>query len=100
MKGKTGYIYQSKYSKQVVGRTYIYRNLGYDQENKCYKGLIKNFNGEYIITIEDENNKAYAYIADKEDALKEIIKSNNQELLKTGKFKELIDCLDSYLESK
>jgi hypothetical protein len=100
MKGKRCYLYKSKYSDEIVGRTYVYRNLGYDQENKCYKGLTKNYDSEYLITIEDENNKCYAYIVDKEEALKEIIKSNKGELLKTYKFKELLDSLNSYLESK
>lgn len=85
------YIYKSKYSDERVGRIYISNNLGYCEEDKCHKGLTKNHEGEYIMTIENENNKNYAYKIDKEDALKEILKYNKQELLKTFKFKDLVD---------
>lgn len=56
-----------------------------------HKGLTKLKDGTYVIIIgtQWQGQRDYAYTVSKEEALDEILKSGNQELLKTKKYVEL-----------
>lgn len=100
MKQKHIWLHKSKYSDKKVSRIYGNKNLGYDKENECYKGISKTVDGQYIIIIsyEKENKKDYAYIVTPEDALKEILDAGKTDLLKTKKFKDLVDVLHKAMD--
>ncbi|MGL5711556.1 MAG: hypothetical protein ACRCX2_00935 [Paraclostridium sp.] len=56
-----------------------------------HKGITKLKNGKYVIieTSDWQNMKNFAYIVSEKEALQEILRSENQELLDTIKFKPL-----------
>lgn len=58
-----------------------------------HKGLTKLRDGRYVIIIgtQWQGQRDYAYVVDKEEALQEILRSGNMELLDTKKYKELKD---------
>lgn len=93
-------LYKSKYSDKKVSFIYENRILGYDEDEKVYKGISKTTNSEYIIikSYEEKNKKSYAYIVTPEEAVKEILKANKTDLFKTYKFKNLLDVLNSAID--
>ena len=56
-----------------------------------HKGITKLKDGRYVIIVGSDwqGERDYAYIVDAEEALQEILKSQNLDLLETKKFKEL-----------
>jgi hypothetical protein len=66
-----------------------------------HKGLTKLKDGRYVIIngSDWQGDRDTAHIVSKEEALKEIVKSDNFELLKTKKFKELKELYDSTIGS-
>jgi predicted RNase H-related nuclease YkuK (DUF458 family) len=56
-----------------------------------HKGITKLKDGRFVIIIgsQMQGSKDYAYIVSKEEALQEVIKSGNLELLEDKKFDEL-----------
>jgi len=56
-----------------------------------HKGITKLKDGRYVIIIgtDWQGERDYAYVVDADEALQEILKSQNLDLLETKKFKEL-----------
>ena len=100
MSKKHIFLYKSKYSDVKVSRISENRILGYDEDEKAYKGISKTANSEYIIikSYEEKNKKNYGYIVTPEEAVKEILKANKADLFKTYKFKDLLDFLNSAID--
>lgn len=85
-------------STTVIGRVRYNADLDYwDGRNwsnggvGMHKGITKLKDGRYVIIIgtQWQGEKDYAYVVSKEEALQEILKSGNQQLLKTKKYAEL-----------
>lgn len=90
------YLYEG--SDEIVARVRYNQVLDYwDGRNHSnggtgmHKGLTKLRDGRYVLIIgtQWQGQRDYAHIVSKEDALKEILRSDNLELLKTKKFNEL-----------
>jgi hypothetical protein len=66
-----------------------------------HRGITKLKDGRYVIILGSDfaGTKDTAHIVSKEEALKEIVKSDNFELLKTKKFAELKELYDSTIGS-
>lgn len=92
-------VYLNEYEKdEVVGRVRYNQILDFwDGRNyTCgsvgrHKGLTKLKDGRYVLIIgtQWQGERDYAYIITPSDALQEIMRSDNMELLKTQKFKDL-----------
>lgn len=56
-----------------------------------HKGLTRLRNGDYVLIrgTDWQGEKDYAYVISEKEALNEILKSNNMDLLKLKKYKEL-----------
>ena len=85
-------------NQDVIARVRYNQNLDYwDGRNwqnggvGRHKGITKLKDGRYVIIIGSDwqGERDYAYIVDADEALQEILKSQNLDLLETKKFKEL-----------
>ena len=83
---------------EVIARVRYNTNLDYwDGRNwqnggvGRHKGITKLKDGRYVIIIgtDWQGERDYAYVVDADEALQEILKSQNLDLLETKKFKEL-----------
>ena len=92
-------VYESQdLQEAVVARVRYNQDLDYwDGSNNTnggigmHKGITKLKDGRYVIIIGSQwqGSKDYAYIVSAEEALQEILKSDNGQLLDTKKFVEL-----------
>lgn len=92
-------VYEGEeYRERIVARVRYTDNLDHwDGSNwtsgstGMHKGITKLKDGRYVIIIGSQwqGSKDYGYIGSPEDALQEILKSGNEQLLDTKKFKEL-----------
>lgn len=62
-----------------------------------HRGITKLKDGRYVIIIgtQWQGERDYAYVVTADEALQEILKSGNHELLKTKKYKELKELYDA-----
>lgn len=101
-------VYESEYTNEsaVVGRVRYNADLDYwDGRNFTnggtgrHKGIAKLKNGQYVIIngTQWQGEKDTAYIVTDEEALQEILKSGNSELLETKKFKNLKKLMENNL---
>ncbi|GAA3647472.1 hypothetical protein [Asaccharospora irregularis] len=99
-------VYSSREKEEIIGVVNYNTNLDYyDGRNLCnggvgcHKGITKLKKGEYVLvlTYDWENKDDYAYVVSDEEALMEIISSNNYELLEQGRFKRLKELYESKL---
>lgn len=110
-------VYEDAYEKEtVIARVRYNACLDYwDGRNHTnggtgmHKGLTKLKDGRYVLIIGSQwqGAKDYGYVVTAEEALQEILKSDNAELLKTKKYKELHELfmetdgmLEEYLENE
>lgn len=105
-------VYASPEDDTVIARVRYNNCLDYwDGRNWCnggfgrHKGITKLKDGRYVLIYgtDWQGEKDYALIISKEQALNEILKSGNTELLKTKKFAELVDMMeeiDNYEEDE
>jgi hypothetical protein len=91
-------VYEDEYSNEIIARVRYNSNLDYwDGRNwsnggvGLHKGLTKLKDGRYVLIYGTnwQGDKDYGTIISKEDALQEILKSQNLELLKMKKWKDL-----------
>lgn len=93
-------VYANQYDLDgdVIARVRYNQNLDYwDGRNwqnggmGRHKGITRLKDGRYVIIIgtDWQGERDYAYIVDADEALQEILKSQNLDLLETKKFKEL-----------
>ena len=91
-------VYEDEFLKEVVARVRYNQNLDFwDGRNfTCgstgrHKGLTKLKDGRYVLIhgTDWQGEKDWAEIISSEQALQEILKSGNTELLSTKKFAEL-----------
>ena len=91
-------VYEDEFLKEVVARVRYNQNLDFwDGRNfTCgstgrHKGLTKLKDGRYVLIhgTQWQGEKDWAEIISPEQALQEILKSGNTELLETKKFREL-----------
>ncbi len=91
-------VYESEFCNEIVARVKYNEKLDYwDGRNRGngglgkHKGITKLKDGRFVIIIgsQMQGSKDYAYIVSKEEALQEVIKSGNLELLEDKKFAEL-----------
>ena len=100
-------VYEDESMNKVISRVRYNQNLDFwDGRNwTCgstgrHKGLTKLRDGRYVLIhgTDWQGEKDYAVIIDPEEALQEILKSNNTELLGTMKFKELNDLYQKMID--
>lgn len=98
-------VYQNELRQQVVARVTYNENLDYwDGQNWSnggqgkHKGITRLRDGRYVIIIgtQWQGSKDYAYIASEEEALQEILDSNNVELLEKKNFKRLKEMAEKF----
>lgn len=91
-------VYANEHQEEVVARVRYNQDLDYwDGRNwtnggtGLHKGITKLKDGRYVIIYgtQWQGSKDYAVIATADEALQEILKSNNTELLDTKKYKAL-----------
>jgi hypothetical protein len=91
-------VYEDEYSNKIIARVRYNSNLDYwDGRNwsnggvGLHKGLTKLKDGRYVLIYGTnwQGDKDCGTIISKEDALQEILKSQNFELLKMKKWKDL-----------
>ena len=93
-------VYENQYDLggDVIARVRYNQNLDYwDGRNwqnggmGRHKGITKLKDGRYVIIVgtDWQGERDYAYVVDADEALQEILKSQNLDLLETKKFKEL-----------
>jgi hypothetical protein len=92
-------VYDNRHERrEVIARVRYNQNLDYyngaDFQNGGFgrhKGLTKLKDGRYVIIIgtDWQGQQDHAYVVAPDEALQEILRSQNLELLKTKKFKEL-----------
>ena len=91
-------VYESEFCNEIVARVKYNEKLDYwDGRNRGngglgkHKGITKLKDGRFVIIIgsQMQGSKDYAYIVSKEEALQEVLKSGNLELLEDNKFAEL-----------
>ena len=96
--GKKQYRVNVLQNGDVIARVRYNQNLDYwDGRNwqnggmGRHKGITKLKDSRYVIIIgtDWQGERDYAYIVDADEALQEILKSQNLDLLETKKFKEL-----------
>ena len=87
-----------EFREQVIARVRYNTDLDYWDGNNMgnggtgmHKGITKLKDGRYVIIIGSQwqGSKDYAYIVSAEEALQEILKSDNGQLLDTKKFVQL-----------
>ena len=87
-----------EFREQVIARVRYNTDLDYWDGNNMgnggtgmHKGITKLKDGRYVIIIGSQwqGSKDYAYIVSAEEALQEILKSDNGQLLNNKKFAEL-----------
>lgn len=88
---------------RVVARVKPTRNLDFFDGNNMqnggnghHKGITKLSNRRYVLvsTTDWQSEREYAYVVSEEEALDEILKSDNDQLLKDPMFEELTKLLD------
>ena len=91
-------VYENEFMEEVVARVRYNQNLDFwDGRNfTCgstgrHKGLTKLKDGRYVLIhgTQWQGEKDYAIVISAEQALQEILKSGNHDLLETKKFREL-----------
>ena len=91
-------VYKDEFMEEVVARVRYNQNLDFwDGRNfTCgstgrHKGLTKLKDGRYVLIhgTQWQGEKDYAIVISAEQALQEILKSGNLDLLETKKFREL-----------
>ena len=91
-------VYESEFCNDIVARVKYNEKLddwnGRNWGNRglgMNKGITKLKDGRFVIIIgsQMQDSKDYAYIVSKEEALEEVLKSGNLELLEDKKFAEL-----------
>lgn len=96
-------VYEDEFRDNIVARVQYNENLDYwdgrDWTNGgrgIHKGITKLRDGRFVIIIGSQwwGSTDYAYIISKEEALQEILKSGNTELLNSKRFAELKVMLD------
>lgn len=99
------YEYREEFD-DVIARVRYNRNLDYwNGKNNCsgevgeHKGITKLKDGRYVIIIGSdwEGKKDFAYTVSDKEALDEILKSGNIELLEKVKYKTLKELYESSL---
>lgn len=100
-------VYESEYCNEIVARVKYNEKLDYWNGRNwgngglgMYNGITKLKDGRFVIIIDSQwqGSKDYAYIVSKEEALQEILKSGNLELLEEKKFAELKILYDKLCE--
>ena len=100
-------VYESEFCNEIVARVKYNEKLDYwDGRNRGngglgkHKGITKLKDGRFVIIIgsQMQGSKDYAYIVSKEEALQEVLKSGNLELLEEQKFAELKTLYDKLCE--
>ena len=96
--GKKQYRVNVYQNDDVIARVRYNQNLDYWNGRNWqnggmgrHKGITRLKDGRYVIIIgtDWQGERDYAYIVDADEALQEILKSQNLDLLETKKFKEL-----------
>ena len=92
-------VYEGEeFREQIIARVRYNTDLDYWDGNNMgnggtgmHKGITKLKDGRYVIIIGSqwEGAKDYAYVVSAEEALQEILKSHNEQLLETEKYAEL-----------
>ena len=91
-------VYADEFMEEVIARVRYIQNLDFwDGRNfTCgstgrHKGLTKLKDGRYVLIhgTQWQGEKDYAIVISAEQALQEILKSGNHDLLETKKFREL-----------
>jgi hypothetical protein len=92
-------VYEGEeYQEQVIARVRYNEDLDYWDGNNfvnggtgLHKGITKLKDGRYVIIhgSQWQGAKDYAYVVSAREALDEILRSGNEQLLETKKFKEL-----------
>ena len=100
-------VYEGEeFREQVIARVRYNQDLDYWDGNNMtnggtgmHKGITKLKDGRYVIIIGSQwqGSKDYAYVVSPEEALQEILKSGNSQLLDTKKFRELKELHDESL---
>lgn len=101
-------VYENQYDLdgEVIARVRYNQDLDYwDGRNwtnggtGMHKGITKLKDGRYVIIIGSQWQGArdYGYIVSPEEALQEILKSGNHDLLETKKFRELKELYEKEL---
>ena len=68
----------------------------------CHKGITKLQDGKYVIieTSQWPGAKDYAYVVSDKEALREILKSGNEELLELKRFRKLKELSENLLKEE
>ena len=91
-------VYADKFKEKVIARVRYNQNLDFwdGRDWSCgspgrHKGLTKLKDGRYVLIhgTQWQGERDYGIIISAEQALQEILKSGNHELLETKKFREL-----------
>ena len=91
-------VYADEFMEEVIARVRYNQNLDYWNGRNWqnggmgrHKGITKLKDGRYVIIIgtDWQGERDYAYVVDADEALQEILRSGNTELLETKKFVEL-----------
>lgn len=100
-------VYEGEeFREQIIARVRYNTDLDYWDGNNMgnggtgmHKGITKLKDGRYVIIIGSQwqGSKDYAYVVSPEEALQEILKSGNEQLLDTKKFRELKELHDESL---
>jgi len=101
-------VYEDDYREKVVARVRYNKNLDswdgheYNSGKGLHKGITKLRDGRYVIIhgSQWQGSVDYGTIVSAEEALQEILKSGNSELLKTKKFKGLNELYKSTMLSE
>jgi hypothetical protein len=99
-------VYEDEFMEEVIARVRYNQNLDFwDGRNfTCgstgrHKGLTKLKGGRYVLIhgTQWQDEKDYAIVISAEQALQEILKSGNHDLLETKKFRELKELYEKQL---
>ena len=91
-------VYADEFMEEVIARVRYNQNLDYWNGRNWqnggmgrHKGITKLKDGRYVLIhgTDWQGERDYAYVVDADEALQEILKSGNTELLDTKKFAEL-----------
>ncbi|MGP0689805.1 hypothetical protein ACW5UC_24985 [Priestia aryabhattai] len=102
-------VYENLEKKEVISRVRYNASLDYwnGKENSnggkgYHKGITKLKDGRYVIIYGSDwqGDKDYGIVVSAEEALEEILKSGNNALLKTKKYKELNELYKSTISNK
>lgn len=100
-------VYEGEeYQERIISRVRHNQDLDYWDGNNwtnggtgMHKGITKLADGRYVIIIGSQWQGArdYGYVVDAQEALQEILKSGNEQLLETKKFAELKEVYENSL---